>query len=194
MTTDRPAGREAVYEREVDGFGTVRVLPVVPEADADLIHRWTGQERARFWGMLDADRDRILEIYAYLDSCTTHHAYLLHRDGRPVGLFQTYEPQADPVGRYYDVRPGDFGVHLMIGPPDEGVTPGFTGTLLSVFLAYVLADPSRQRIVVEPDARNARAIARLLRAGFVTGPEVALPEKKARLAFLTRETFEEQNA
>ncbi|MEV6671048.1 GNAT family N-acetyltransferase [Streptomyces sp. NPDC051162] len=184
------AERAAVHEQAVDGFGTVRVVPVDPAADAGLIHGWVTQERARFWGMRDADRERVLEIYTYIDSLPTHHAYLLERDGRPVALFQTYEPEADPVGECYDVRPGDFGIHLMIGPPAGGTERGFTATLLSVFLTYVLAaDPGRLRIVAEPDARNAKAVDRLTGAGFVRGPEIDLPEKRAQLVFLDREAF-----
>lgn len=64
--------------------------------------------------------------------------------------------------------------------------PGFTGVLLDAFLAFVLADPARLRIVAEPDARNARAVDRLVRAGFVPGPQIDLPDKRAQLLFLDR--------
>ncbi|WP_406113203.1 GNAT family N-acetyltransferase [Streptomyces sp. NBC_01014] len=176
-----------VYEQQVDGFGTVRVVPVDPQQDSALIHRWVGQERARFWGMRDASPDDVLETYTFLDSLDTHHAYLLHLDGTPVALFQTYEPEADPLGECYDVQPGDFGIHLLIGPADGQQRRGFTGELLSVFLAFVLSDPAVRRVVAEPDARNTRAVDRLLRSGFVLGPEVDKPEKRARLTFLLRD-------
>ncbi|MDH6128499.1 GNAT family N-acetyltransferase [Kitasatospora sp. GP82] len=189
MTSEPAARREAVHEQQIDGFGTVRILPLDPAADADVIHGWVSQERARFWGMLDADRDRVQEIYEYVGSLATHHAFLVHRDDRPVALFQTYEPAEDPVGECYEVEPGDFGIHLMVGPAECGAERGFTDTLLSAFLDHVLAVPERQRIVAEPDARNDRAIARLRRTGFVLGPEIELPEKRARLLFLSRDTF-----
>jgi penicillin amidase len=181
-----------VHEQEVDGFGTVRIRPVDPARDTDLIFGWVTQDRARFWGMREHSRERVQEIYEYLDSLTTHHAYLLERDGRPVALFQSYEPAEDPLGECYDVLPGDFGIHVLIGPVavGGGREPGFTGALLTVFLGYLLdADPSRRRIVAEPDARNERAVARFLRAGFVLGPEIQLPVKRARLVFLAREAF-----
>lgn len=177
---------EPVWRRQLPGFGEVTIRPVAPATDVDLIYDWVTRERARFWGMGDAGRERVREIYAYLDSLTTHHAYLVHHDGRPVGLFQTYEPAADPVGECYEVRPGDVGVHLMVGPPDGDTVPGFTGTVLGAFLDFVLADPTRRRVVVEPDVRNERAIARLVRAGFVPGPRVDLPDKRAQLFFLDR--------
>ncbi|MEU8261611.1 GNAT family N-acetyltransferase [Micromonospora sp. NPDC048999] len=178
MTTD------PIWLRHVENLGQVLIRPVDPATDTDLIHDWVTRDRARFWGMRDASRERVREIYSYLDSLTTHHAYLIHRDGRPVGLFQTYEPAADPVGECYDVQPGDFGIHLMVAPPDGGPEPGFTGAVLAAFLDFVLADPSRRRIVAEPDARNDRAIARLMRAGFVPGPQIDLPDKHAQLLFL----------
>jgi penicillin amidase len=137
--------------------------------------------------MLDASRERVLEIYDYLDGLATHHAYLVHRDDRPVALFQTYEPEADPVGECYDVQPGDFGVHLLLGPATGEGERGFTPALLSVLLAYAFSDPRHTRIVAEPDTRNDKVIDRMLRTGFTLGPEIDLPDKRARLLFLTRD-------
>lgn len=178
--------RTAVYEQKVEGFGTITVVPVEPAEDIDLIHSWVSQERARFWGMLETGREGVLEIYEFLDSLSTHHAFLIHRDGVPVGLFQSYEPEHDPISEYYEVQPGDVGLHLLIGPPAAPAEPGFTHAILSTFVAYLFEDPAAKRIVAEPDARNAKAIARLQRAGFTLGPEITLPEKPARLTFLTR--------
>ncbi|MGP3637772.1 GNAT family N-acetyltransferase [Streptomyces sp. 24-1644] len=180
-----PAQRETVYEREADGLGTVRLVAIDPAADLDLIHSWVSEERARFWGMSESSREEVLEAYTFLDSLTTHHGYLALRDGVPVAIFQTYDPAEDPLGECYEVLPGDFGVHLLIGPGD-GTERGFTGRLLSVLIGYVFSDPANLRIVVEPDARNERAVARMVRAGFELGPEIEKPEKRARLAFLRR--------
>ncbi|NYE41402.1 penicillin amidase [Streptomyces fulvorobeus] len=180
-----PAQRETVYEQEVEGLGTVRLVAIDPAADLDLIHSWVSEERARFWGMSDSTREEVLEAYTFLDSLTTHHGYLALRGGVPVAIFQTYDPAEDPLGECYEVRPGDFGVHLFVGPGDS-TEPGYTGRLLSVLVSHAFSDPAHRRIVVEPDARNERAVARLVRAGFELGPEIEKPEKRARLAFLAR--------
>ncbi|MEU5330181.1 GNAT family N-acetyltransferase [Streptomyces parvus] len=182
-----PALRAAVHEQKVEGFGTVRLVPVDPAADAELLHRWVTEERARSWGMADHTREQVREIYEFVDSLPTHHAYLALRDGVPAALFQTYEPDADPVGECYDVQPGDFGVHLLIAPAEgEGTVKGYTDALLTAFIAHVFSDPAHVRVVVEPDVRNEKAIARMVRIGFELGPEIRKPEKTARLAFLTR--------
>ena len=190
--------RAAVHTRTVDGFGTVRVLRLDPRADAAIVHAWVCEERAAFWGMNGLTEDQVAEIYAHLDTLDTHHAYLLEKDGEPVGLLQTYEPEADRVSECYDVRPGDIGMHLLLAPAASGAArSGWSSALLEAVASYVLRGLDRRRVVVDPDVRNEKAVARFLRQGFVAGdvvvlpeidlPDVYLPEKHAQLAFLTRE-------
>ncbi|MFD4606173.1 GNAT family N-acetyltransferase [Streptomyces sp. NPDC058464] len=194
--SERPA-HLPVFEHAVPGFGTVRLRPLDPERDADVVHTWVGGERAAFWGMTGLTRPQVAEIYAHMATLDTHHAYLAEKDGTPVGLLQTYEPEADRVSECYETRPGDIGVHVLLAPPGpEGPRPGWTEALLTAFTAYALRGLDRHRIVVDPDVRNEKAIARFRRQGFELGPavvlpeidlpDVHLPEKQAQLAFLTR--------
>ncbi|MFJ8189696.1 GNAT family N-acetyltransferase [Streptomyces sp. NPDC096094] len=192
------ASRAAVHEQELDGFGTVRVLPLDAAADAAVLHRWVSEERAAFWGMNGLTRDQVAGVYAHMDTLDTHHAFLVVKDGEPVALLQTYDPEADRVSECYDVEPGDIGVHLLLAPAGtEGARPGWTAALAGSLMAYVLLGLDRERIVVDPDVDNEKAIARFLKQGFTAGPavvlpeidlpDVYLPEKKAQLAFLRRE-------
>ncbi|MGA5160884.1 GNAT family N-acetyltransferase [Streptomyces pseudogriseolus] len=196
--SDPYASRPAVHEQTVDGFGAVRVLPLDPAADAPLLHRWVSEERAVFWGMNGLTEQQVHEIYAHMDTLDTHHAYLVVKDGDPAALLQTYEPEADRVGECYPVEPGDIGMHLLLAPVRPGGTrSGWTGGLAAVVAAYVLLVLDRRRVVVDPDVANEKAITRFLRQGFTAGPRVVLPEvdlpdvylpeKRAQLAFLTRE-------
>ncbi|MFJ2891850.1 GNAT family N-acetyltransferase [Streptomyces sp. NPDC087305] len=190
--------RHPLHSQHVDGFGTVHVLPLDPEADAGTIHRWVTEERAAFWGMNGLTQSQVTEIYAHMATLDTHHAHLVLRDTEPVALLQTYDPAADRVGDCYDVSPGDIGIHLLLAPagPDGG-RPGWSSALLGALASYVLLGLDRRRVVVDPDVRNEKAIARFLRQGFVPGPRVVLPEvdipdvflpeKHAQLAFLPRE-------
>ncbi|MDT0403124.1 MULTISPECIES: GNAT family N-acetyltransferase [Streptomyces] len=194
--SDPYAPRTALHEQVVDGFGTVRVVPLDPAADAPLLHRWVSGERAAFWGMNGLTERQVAGIYAHMATLGTHHAHLVLKDGTPAALLQTYEPGADRVGDCYPVEPGDIGVHLLIAPADSG-QPGWTAALVGAIAAYVLVGLDRTRVVVDPDVANEKAVARFLRQGFTAGPvvvlpeidlpDVYLPEKKAQLAFLTRE-------
>ncbi|MER7894942.1 GNAT family N-acetyltransferase [Streptomyces sp. NPDC096046] len=196
--SDPYASRTPVHEQPIDGFGTVRVLPLDPAADAAVIHHWVSGERAVFWGMTELTEQQVADLYAHMATLDTHHAHLVVRDGEPVALLQTYEPEADRVSECYAVRPGDIGLHLLLAPAGPGgAQPGWTARLMSVVAAYVLLGLDRRRVVVDPDVRNQKAITRFLRTGFTAGPVVALPEidlpdvylpeKKAQLAFLDRE-------
>ncbi|MEU5275867.1 GNAT family N-acetyltransferase [Streptomyces asoensis] len=187
-----------VYEQAVAGMGTVAVRPLDAERDADVVHAWVSEERAAFWGMNGLTRDQVAEVYAHMAGLDTHHALLAELDGVPVALLQTYEPTEDRVGECYPVEPGDIGVHLLIAPAGEdGARPGWSAALMGVFAAYVLVGLDRPRVVVDPDVRNEKAVARFLRQGFEPGPvvtlpeidlpDVHLPEKRAQLAFLRRE-------
>ncbi|MDT7842518.1 GNAT family N-acetyltransferase [Streptomyces justiciae] len=187
-----------VHTQDVDGFGTVAVRLLDAKADAGLVHGWVREERAAFWGMNGLTEDQVADIYAHMDTLATHHAYLLEKDGEPVGLLQTYEPEADRVSECYAVEPGDIGVHLLLAPPEAaGARSGWSSALLGAVATYVLVVLDRRRVVVDPDVRNEKAIARFLRQGFVAGervvlpeidiPDVYLPEKHAQLAFLRRE-------
>lgn len=189
-----------VHTEHAEGFGTIGLRPLDAEGDADVVHGWVREEWAAFWGMNGLTRDQVAEIYAHLAGLDTHHAFLVELDGTPVGLLQTYEPAEDRVGECYEVEPGDIGVHVLLAPAGpRGARPGWSAALMRAFAAYVLLGLDRRRVVVDPDVRNERAIARFLRQGFDVGPlvtlpeidlpDVYLPEKKAQLAFLRREAL-----
>ncbi|MCX4390213.1 acetyltransferase [Micromonospora peucetia] len=177
------------HQEKIPDFGELSLVVLDPKAHAELVHGWVTEPRAAFWGMGSHSVDEVREIYEFVDSLATHHAYLIMLDGTPIGLFQTYQPEADPVGERYVVRPGDVGMHLLLAPgrrPPKGLTTAI-GPALARFL---FADPTRLRIVVEPDVRNERALERLRREGFTFADEIDMPDKRAQLAFLTRDRFE----
>jgi hypothetical protein len=183
------SARPTIYEEELPGLGRLRLVTVVPESDADLLYSWVREERARFWGMRSLSREEVRDIYLFLDSLETHHAYLMCVDGSPAGIFQTYDPLHDPVGDAYEARAEDTGMHLLLAPATQPVR-NFTPTVVAALTRFLLADPAKDRIVAEPDARNAKAIRRFQGCGFEVGPKVQLAEKEAQLVFLTRERFE----
>ena len=191
MTTSTQdfAVRTTVHAEELEGWGTLRIVPLVPAEDLDLIYGWVTQPRARFWGMTEHSRGDVLEIYEFLDSLDTHHAFLVLLDGEPMALFQTYEPLHDPVGEAYPAREEDIGMHLLLAPATRPV-PHFTPRLGASLIRYMFSVPGKDRIIVEPDARNAKALRRLEATCFELGPIIQLAEKEAQLAFLTRERFD----
>ncbi|MCP2636000.1 acetyltransferase [Microbacterium sp. HD4P20] len=169
-------------------LGTIEITVLDPEGDLDVIHRWVTEPRARFWGLGDLTRDELRDLYAYVDDLDTHHAFLVRREGLPIVLLQTYEPEHDPLGEAYDPLPGDVGIHFLLG--DRGApTRGFTTRLGGLIGEFLFSRPEAERIVIEPDVGNERAVTRARVMGFELGPHVELPEKTGQLAFLTRERW-----
>jgi penicillin amidase len=163
----------------------ITIRSVDPDTDADLIHHWVTQERARFWGMLDKDRDEVLEIYTYIDEQPHLSAHLVSVDGAPVALFQTYDPAVDDIGQYYDREPGDVGVHLLLA--DSPARAGRTRNIVDFLVNRLFEDPANLRVVLEPDSRNAKSLRLFGLAGAQAGPEVQMPHKRAQFAFLRRQ-------
>lgn len=178
-----------VYEERLPGLGQLRLVPLDPDQHIDQVYRWVTEPRAQFWGMTSHTREQVREIYEFLAILSTHHAYLIHVDETPVGIFQTYQPAEDPVGDCYPVRPGDIGIHLFVAAPRHEPVPGFTGAVTAALFRHLFRDPAVRRIVIEPDVRNERALRRWRRLGFTFDAQVDLAGKRAQLAFLTRGEF-----
>jgi hypothetical protein len=177
-----------VDERDVPGLGVLTTTVLDPDGDLDTVHAWVTQPHTGFWGLGALTRSELRDTYAFVDGLPSHHAFVLRRDGLPVALLQTYEPEHDPVGEVYDVQPGDIGLHFLLGARGRP-TPRFSTLLMGAILDALFDPPAVQRVVIEPDARNERAVARAVRQGFELGPEVDLATKRAQLAFLTRERW-----
>ena len=182
-----PRGSE-LHRVERDG-AVVTVHALDPEGDADLLHAWVTQPRASFWGMGEMTREEVRDTYAFVESLPTHHAYLVRWDGVPIVLLQAYEAQDDPVSDAYDAEPGDVGFHFFLG--DRGPARGAVWRLLGpAMVSFLLSGSSARRLVAEPDARNAAAVARVVAVGFELGPRVRFDSahgpKDAQLVFLTR--------
>lgn len=162
---------------------THATLCPVRRAHLPVIHEWVSAARARFWGMNGLSIEQVGAVYELLDSSPTHFAWIVEIDGEPAGIFQTYEPHADPAGAAYRVEPGDLGIHLLLAPASVR-SPWLTPVLGAALMRAVAAGGTR-RLVAEPDTGNTKAIKRMESMGFVLGREIALPGKTGRLAFRT---------
>ncbi|WP_148571500.1 GNAT family N-acetyltransferase [Nocardioides caldifontis] len=164
--------------------------PVDPAADAPLLHRRVVADRAEFWGMQDASVDDVAAIYGWIQEQPHLAAYLVESAAdRPLALLQTYDPAVDEIGAFYERRPGDLGVHLLLS--DDPDRAGRTAELVSFVLAWLFSDATVTRLVFEPDVRNEKSRALLARIGAVEGPQARITtehsEKEAQFYFLLRQ-------
>ncbi|MFT4249502.1 MAG: GNAT family N-acetyltransferase [Pseudomonas sp.] len=160
--------------------------PLRPDADAALLHDWVVRDYARFWGMQQATRAQVAAFYRRLQDSGTASAWLGFSAAGPAFLVECYDPAHDEIGQHYPVQPGDRGMHLLLAPCERRIA-GFSLEAMRAVLDFIFADPAAQRVVVEPDLRNAAIQNLNQRAGFRHARVVQLREKQALLSFCTRD-------
>lgn len=168
-------------------MSSLALRPLDPARDAAMLHRWVSAERAAFWGMREHTADDVREVYTWITAQDHLRAFLVVADDRPLGLFQTYDPAIDEIGSAYERRPGDLGLHLFLA--DDPARAGRTRELVT-FVLGTLFEAGVERVVLEPDARNAASLALLDGLGAQAGPVVRLElsymTKDARFTFFPR--------
>ena len=109
-------------------------------------------EVARWWPGEDAEslRSKIEQNEADVE------AWVIEVEGRPGGLIQVYE-QADPQYRHA-------GIDLALAPGLHG--RGLGPEAIEVMVDYLHAQLGHHRVVIDPNAANARAVRACAKAGF----------------------------
>ena len=167
------------------GVFTLRQLD--PVADVEMLHGWMNDPAvARFW-QLDGPVRRLV---THLDEqfAGTHSQPCLGLvDGEPMSYWELYRAQDDRLAAYYAARPGDAGLHLLLGPARfRGV--GLGRHLIEAVSRWQLDAPDTSRAVAEPDVCNAASLRAFERAGFRRTHDIDLPEKRAALMVRGPET------
>ncbi len=161
--------------------GELRLRPVEP-GDLPLLARWMNDPAVAAYWELDGPPERT-ERHLLAQDPERSTPYLGLLDGRPVSYWEVYRADKDPLAAHYPARPGDTGLHLLLGPADT------RGRGLGAVLIAALAEElllGSERLVAEPDVRNTASVRAFQRAGFTASGEIELPEKRAVLLIRER--------
>ncbi|MGU9979514.1 GNAT family N-acetyltransferase [Phreatobacter sp. HK31-P] len=131
-------------------------------ADLSLVRTWLGRPHvARWWGEVDREMAEIESIL------TDPHveAYCMLLDGRPVGYFQHYDPNAEDDHPFRGEPPGTLGLDLSIGAADL-IGRGHGSAFIRTFAdgAFARGVP---RLITDPHPDNSASIRAFEKAGFV---------------------------
>ncbi|WP_160711706.1 GNAT family N-acetyltransferase [Chitinophaga solisilvae] len=179
------------YEQEVPGLGRFAFRSLEISQDIPLVHDWVNRPYAQYWQMQHTSPDQVKTAYTTITQASHSHAYMGFYNDQPAFLWESYWAVKDPIGRYYDVQNGDYGLHLLVAPVEHAIH-GFTYHILRTIIDYMLIDPAVERLIVEPDVRNEKMHILTRRVGFEYQQEVLLPQKMAYLAFCTRAQYAHQ--
>ncbi|GHJ40595.1 N-acetyltransferase [Streptomyces sp. TS71-3] len=162
--------------------GVFRLLPVRLGRDLPLICRWMNDPAvAAFWELSGSPSVTEHHLRPQLEGDGRSVPCLGVLDGTPMSYWEVYRADLDPLARHYPARPGDTGIHLLIGGAADRAR-GLGSLLLGAVTDLVLDHrPACPRVVAEPDLRNTPSVSAFLSAGFRFSAEIELPGKRAAL-------------
>lgn len=187
---------DCAYRGQVEGIDrTVSFRPVELRRDLERLHAWLGSDHVQpYWDLAAPlpEFRRTLETKLADDHMTP---YVGRVDGVPMSYWERYWAADDPLADHYDVRDGDQGIHLLIGP-EEYVGHGYATALLRGIVDLAFRHGGTERVVAEPDAGNEAALATFESAGFERRDTFYFPheDKEAALVVCERERFERSHA
>lgn len=159
---------------------TVTLRPLDHGADLGLVHGWMQEPHVAPWWDLQGSLERTAGYLAAATAQPHQRSWIASLDRSPFAYVETYTVARDPLARHFPARPGDRGFHLLVGPPALLGT-GAARLLARRLIADLLARPGADRVVCEPDVRNARMLAYCAALGGERIATLELPAKTAAL-------------
>lgn len=170
----------------------IAATPVSITDHLALVHHWMQEPHvAPWWGLAGPVED----VGAYLaaqDDAPHLQAWIASVDRQPFAYVETYLAGEDPLadqlraaGSAVELGATDRGWHLLVGNPAELGT-GSARLLGRAVLHHLFTDPTVQRVVCEPDARNGRMLRYCAALGHEELDRVDLPAKRAAILAVSR--------
>lgn len=167
---------------------TIAFRPVELETDLPIIHNWMNQNHVIPFWKLNFDLDKMQQHLEKILAYKHQTSYIGYLDDVPISYWESYWAIDDVIAKCYPAEKYDQGIHLLIGEP-EYLGKGYALPLLRAMTFYQLENIKTQKIVTEPDIRNAKMIHVFEKCGFVFQKHIELPDKTGALMFCKRENF-----
>ncbi|MFC0524430.1 GNAT family N-acetyltransferase [Pontibacillus salicampi] len=157
------------------------------DKDIHTLFNWMHQKHIYPFWKLNVDWEDFKIFFHHSVTASHKRVFFGFINGEPVCYGIAYRIESDPLKEYYAYKPGDLGMHLLIGPREY--LNRQTGLAIIRGMSYYLFSKyEAQRIIGEPDYRNRIVIPILTSIGAVDHGVLELPHKKAKLVIGERHT------
>lgn len=177
-----------VFSKNVKGLGELHMRLFDIDNDLETIYPWLIHSHAKYWGMQNYTLKQAHEAYDKLIKQTDYNVFIGFHNHKPAFLMEKYKAINDRIASYYDAKESDYGMHILIAPPEQKIH-GFTKEIFAMVMDYFFSFKTIDRVVVEPDATNDKIHALNKKAGFKHLKNIQLPEKEARLELCYRTDY-----
>jgi len=166
----------------------MRAKPVDIARDLDTLHHWMNQPYvSEFWSMA-WPKDKIKHYIEQCQEKPDFDIFIAFMDDEPMAYFELYAPATDIIGKYYPVREGDMGLHVLIG--EEKYQKRHIIRLSTMMMRLVFnAFTHVQHVMGEPDVDNKQVQGVMKFIGFKWIENITLPDKIGALHSLNKEDF-----
>ncbi|TPX56980.1 hypothetical protein PhCBS80983_g04179 [Powellomyces hirtus] len=178
-----------LFSKHIPHLNETLTLRVAALSDVPLLTEWHNKPRvAHFWN----ERGDEKHHHAYLSGilASPHSIPVLALfDSEPFAYFEVYDPVHSPLGKQYEHRPHDRGIHMLVGS-DSHRGPHRVAAWLPGLLEYCFEDPRTTRVVSEPRIDNGRMVGYLANYGFAFWGARDLGHKVAAVMGCERQRWE----
>jgi len=138
---------------------SITFLPVTQD-HRELLRGWLDTPHVReWWGETEK------ELALIYDGMGEHEPYLAGVDGLPIAYIQAWWPIQHPHLEWLrGMTASTRGIDLFIGEASH-LSRGYGSAIVAAFATKLFAEGAT-RLIIDPDRRNARAIAAYTKAGF----------------------------
>lgn len=159
------------------------------EKDAAMLHKWHHEPHVIPYWNQNFPFSQFTKHLKKLLADDHQTLWIGMIDGNPMSYWESYWAKEDVIGKHYETKQYDQGVHLLFGEPAY-LGKGLSLPMLREMVKQMFTDKRTERIVAEPDSRNEKMIHIFQKCGFNPQYEIKLPDKKALFMICTREEFE----
>jgi hypothetical protein len=185
----RSAKYDIVAERNFPQHNfSVSLRPLCLDTDLPIIYKWVNQEYIKgFWPM-NGPIQELGQTYSYIMESDFAQSFIALVNDVPTCQVDIYHALQDEASLYYEARPGDYVIHLLMASPNL-VIPNLSLSILQACLSHFFSYPEVKRVIAEPDTENEQDNKLVAKAGFRLLQKVSMSYKVANLYTCTKENF-----
>jgi len=158
----------------------ISIRPLKCDDDIDMLHDWLNQPHTVSNWQLNKNKNELLQHFLQVTQMAHQSCHILAINGRELCYAETYDASQDRLANFYAVRLGDYGFHVLIGPPEE-IGQGHSEALFSALTDYLFKCYQAERVLVEPNQNTKQFTILETKLNFSNLGLIRMPEKIASL-------------
>ncbi|HWK02743.1 MAG TPA: GNAT family N-acetyltransferase [Puia sp.] len=183
------AGDGVIFKDLPDRNLSVSVRALCLATDVPVIYKWMTYQYAGPLLTKDVPPRELEESYSCMIDSDFAQPFMGLVNNVPVCQIDIYKTLQDAISLYYDARPGDYGLQLVVAPL---AIQDNIAILIRTCVEYFFSFPEVGRIIADIDLKNEWTNTLFKMAGFRCTQKVRIPYKTANLYVCTRDNLRRQ--